>query len=52
VHDELQFEVREEQAEEFGIMAVHAARDVAVHFDLRCPLDAEYHIGSNWAESH
>ena len=52
VHDEVQFEVREEQAEEFGVMAVHAARDVAVHFDLRCPLDAEYHIGSNWAESH
>jgi DNA polymerase I-like protein with 3'-5' exonuclease and polymerase domains len=52
VHDELQFEVEEAKAEEFGQLAVEAARRVTDILEFRCPLDAEYHIGNNWAQSH
>jgi DNA polymerase I-like protein with 3'-5' exonuclease and polymerase domains len=52
VHDELQLEVRQEFAERLGELAVQAARNVTEVFDMRCPMDAEYHIGNNWADSH
>ena len=52
VHDELQCEVREEFAERLGQLAVQAARKVTDVFNMRCPMDAEYHIGNNWADSH
>jgi DNA polymerase I-like protein with 3'-5' exonuclease and polymerase domains len=52
VHDELQFEVEESRAEEFGQLAVEAARRVTDIISFRCPIDAEYHIGNNWSESH
>jgi DNA polymerase I-like protein with 3'-5' exonuclease and polymerase domains len=52
VHDELQLEVRQEFAERLGELAVQAARKVTEVFDMRCPMDAEYHIGNNWADSH
>jgi DNA polymerase I-like protein with 3'-5' exonuclease and polymerase domains len=38
VHDEIQTEVREDQA----------GRD----FNLRCPLSADYKVGNNWSETH
>jgi DNA polymerase I-like protein with 3'-5' exonuclease and polymerase domains len=52
VHDEVQFEVEEERAYEFGQLAVEAARRVTDILSFRCPLDAEYHVGNNWMESH
>jgi DNA polymerase-1 len=52
IHDELQCEVREEFAERLGELAVQAARNVTGIFNMRCPMDAEYSIGNNWAESH
>jgi DNA polymerase I-like protein with 3'-5' exonuclease and polymerase domains len=52
VHDEVQFEVEEARAEEFGQLAVEAARRVTDILSFRCPLDAEYHVGNNWMESH
>jgi DNA polymerase I-like protein with 3'-5' exonuclease and polymerase domains len=52
VHDELQCEVREESAERLGQLAVEAAKKVTEVFDMRCPMDAEYHVGNNWADSH
>jgi DNA polymerase I-like protein with 3'-5' exonuclease and polymerase domains len=52
VHDELQCEVREESAEILGQLAVEAAKKVTEVFDMRCPMDAEYHVGNNWADSH
>lgn len=52
VHDEMQFQVREEIAEDVGRIAVKTIQDTANIFNFRCPLDAEFKIGNNWAETH
>lgn len=52
VHDEWQTEVKEDQADMLGQLQVQAIRDAGLHFKLNCPLDGEYKIGSNWAETH
>ena len=52
VHDEFQYEVEENRADEFGKLAVQAIRDAGTKLKLRCELDGEYKIGNNWAETH
>jgi DNA polymerase I-like protein with 3'-5' exonuclease and polymerase domains len=52
IHDEVQSEVVEEQAEKFGWLAVECLKASGVHFKLRCPLDGEYKVGTTWAETH
>jgi len=52
VHDEFQIEVLEAHAERAGQIARQAIVDAGVHFKFRCPLDGEYKIGNNWAETH
>ena len=52
VHDEYQLQCREEIAAEVGELAVEAFRSAGRMFDWRCPLDGEYKIGHNWAETH
>ena len=52
VHDELQVEVREEQAEKFGQLAVSCMEAAGIHFKLNCPLAGEFKIGDNWSETH
>jgi DNA polymerase I-like protein with 3'-5' exonuclease and polymerase domains len=52
VHDEWQMEVREENTDEVGQLAVQAIRDAGDFFKFRCPLDGEFRIGNNWAETH
>ncbi len=52
VHDEWQLEVKEEQADLVGQLGVQALREVTCNFKLNCPLDGEYKIGNNWAETH
>jgi DNA polymerase I-like protein with 3'-5' exonuclease and polymerase domains len=52
IHDELQWAVREDLAEEFGKFVVECARRAGDYFNFKCPLDAEYKIGSNWYETH
>ena len=52
IHDEIQTEVREDQATRFGELAVQAVVDTTETLNLRCPLDAEYKIGNNWADTH
>lgn len=52
VHDEWQTEVEESKAEELGKLQVQSIIDTGEHFDLNCPLDGEYKIGNNWAETH
>ena len=52
VHDEWQTEVEEGRAEELGKMQVKAIQDTGDYFNLNCPLDGEYKIGNNWAETH
>jgi DNA polymerase I-like protein with 3'-5' exonuclease and polymerase domains len=52
VHDEWQIEVKEEVAELVGNLAVQAIRDAGDFFNFRCPLDGEFRVGNNWAETH
>jgi len=52
VHDEFQIEVPEFFAHTVGKAAVKAIRDAGTELNLRCPLDGEYKIGNNWAETH
>lgn len=52
VHDEFQLLVREEIADEVGKLAVQSIREAGEHFRFRCPLDGEYKVGNNWADTH
>ena len=52
VHDEWQTEVEETKAEDLGKLQVQAIRDAGSYFKMNCPLDGEYKIGNNWAETH
>ena len=52
VHDEWQIECHPEDAEYVGKAAVKAIIQAGETFNLNCPLDGEYRIGSNWAETH
>jgi len=51
-HDEAQFECLPEEAEKHGELAVRSIIMAGEQLGLRCPLDAEYKIGKNWAETH
>ena len=52
VHDEVQIEVHEQEADYVGRLAVKCFQYAGQAFKLNCPLDGEYHIGDNWAETH
>lgn len=52
VHDEFQTEVAEEHADEFGKLAVNAIIEAGVQLNMKCPLDGEYKIGTDWSETH
>lgn len=52
IHDEFQVEVREDQADKFGSLAVASIQAAGKQLGLRCDLDGEYKVGNNWAETH
>ena len=52
IHDEIQTEVPEAQAEKFGWLAVECIKAAGLHYNLRCPLDGESKVGQTWAETH
>ena len=52
VHDEVQFAVAGERAEELGLIAVGSSRLAGDALGLRIAIDSEYKIGDNWAECH
>ena len=52
IHDEVQAEVVTNHAEKYGWLAVECLKAAGVAFDLRCPLDGEYKVGTTWAETH
>ena len=52
IHDEYQIEALESQADKVGWLMVECIKAAGVAFDLKCPLDGEYKIGNNWAETH
>jgi DNA polymerase I-like protein with 3'-5' exonuclease and polymerase domains len=52
IHDELQIEAKAGIEELVGKTAVQSIRQAGADFKFRCPLDGEFKIGSNWAETH
>ena len=52
IHDEVQFEVHKDDAEEFCDITKTSMKDTEKSLDVRCPLDSEAKIGLNWAETH
>ena len=52
IHDEFQAEVKEDQAQNFGWLAVECIKSAGEKLNLRCPLDGEYKVGNTWAETH
>ena len=52
VHDEVQLQVRKELADNVGRITVQSMRDAGENLSLNCPLDGEYKVGRNWAETH
>ena len=52
IHDEYQIEALEKDAKNVGYLMVESIKAAGIHFNMRCPLDGEYKIGNNWAETH
>lgn len=52
VHDEIQFAVTADRAEELGAIAIRSSGLAGDALGLRIAIDSEFKIGSNWAECH
>ncbi len=52
IHDEVQAEVREDQADKYGRLAVSCLEAAGIELGLNCKLTGEYKVGSSWAETH
>jgi DNA polymerase I-like protein with 3'-5' exonuclease and polymerase domains len=52
VHDEWQIETPAYYADTVGRIGVRAIKLAGETLSLRCPLDGEYRVGNNWAETH
>jgi DNA polymerase I-like protein with 3'-5' exonuclease and polymerase domains len=51
-HDEWQLEVEAEYADEVGRLGCRATELAGEHYNMRCPLAGDYHVGDSWAETH
>jgi DNA polymerase I-like protein with 3'-5' exonuclease and polymerase domains len=52
IHDEIQTEVRSDEADVFGRLATSCIEAAGIHFKLNCPLAGEYKVGDTWADTH
>jgi len=52
VHDEWQIETPKHYADTVGRIGVRSIKNAGQTLSLRCPLDGEYRVGNNWAETH
>ena len=52
VHDEYQLMCFPQHADEVGKIMVEAIQKAGASYGFRCPLDGEYRVGMNWAETH
>jgi DNA polymerase-1 len=52
IHDEIQTEVAEKDADWFGKLAASCVEAAGIHFKLNCPLAGDYQIGTNWSQTH
>ena len=51
-HDEFQCGAMPHQADEVGLILKSAIVDAGKHFNMKCPMDAEYKLGGNWENTH
>ena len=52
IHDEIQTEVAEKDAERFGWLATACIEAAGKHYNLNCHLAGEYQVGGDWSETH
>jgi hypothetical protein len=52
IHDEFQAEVLPDYVPMYGPLAVKAINKAGELLGINCPLDGEYKVGANWAETH
>ena len=52
VHDEFLWVCKEELSNPFGKAARTAIKKAGKDLGVRCPLDGEWKVGTNWAETH
>ena len=52
IHDEIQTEVREKDAEVFGRLATSCVEAAGLFYKLNCPLAGDYKVGNSWADTH
>ncbi len=52
VHDELQFEVKQEEVDDLKFLLELTAVQAGEHYKMRCPVAAESKSGNTWADVH
>jgi len=52
IHDEIQLEVKEELVDFVGEQAVDSIQEAGKAYAFKCPLDAEFKVGTNWSQTH
>jgi DNA polymerase I-like protein with 3'-5' exonuclease and polymerase domains len=52
VHDEIVVSCPPDEAEAIGMACQDAMRATQSHFQFRCQLDVDHHVGPSWAEVH
>ena len=52
IHDEIQAEVRQSQADKYGRLAVSCLEAAGIELGLNCKLTGEYKVGTSWADTH
>lgn len=52
IHDEVQFSCDASHADELGSLFCKSLQTAGKKLGFRCPLDGEYKVGNNWAETH
>ena len=52
IHDEVQFSCLPEHAKELGQTFLSSLREAGKILNFKCPVDGEFKVGNNWAETH
>ena len=52
VHDELQYECLSDSTKELGQLLEQTATESGEYYKMRCPVAAEYKVGTTWADVH
>ena len=52
IHDEIQCEVKTEDAPRFAQLAEESIKEAGEYYNLRCPMKGTANIGTTWSETH